>query len=343
MNASTIAAAEADLLPKRRPGRQSDAAVIEYEEKVAEFCSLILQIKSTMDFDVGSRGWCYILEHHGLRKGDFGAAEKLITDCRKSGALPLDICAEDESRKTVGLQVLDDPDVAREAASWIDYITNDVHKNYTPVGFWDDLDTYVEVAVEKLDLRNLFEAPCAEFHVPIQNFKGWSDLNARAAMMRRFAEHEAAGRRCVLLLCGDHDPGGLHITDTMRKNLADLSGAVGWTPDNLIITRFGLNADFIDRHGLTWIDNLETSSGGQLDDPKHDDHDKRYVQDYIARFGVRKCEANALVVEPEIGRDLCRDAILQYVPADAPARYRRKLDRERAKLRQEISQQMGAS
>ena len=50
--------------------------------------------------------------------------------------------------------------------------------------------------------------------------------------------------------------------------------------------RFGLNADFIDRHGLTWIDNLETSSGQQLDDPDHDDHDKEYVQDYIARFGV---------------------------------------------------------
>jgi hypothetical protein len=92
--------------------------------------------------------------------------------------------------------------------------------------------------------------------------------------MKRFAEHEAAGRQCVLLLCGDHDPGGLHITDKMRKNLSDLSGAVGWTPENLIISRFGLNADFINRHRLTWIDNLETSSGKQLDDENHDDHYK---------------------------------------------------------------------
>ena len=68
---------------------------------------------------------------------------------------------------------------------------------------------------------------------------------------------------------------------------------------NLVITRFGLNADFIDANDLTWIDNLETSSGGQLDDPDHNDHNKDYVQDYIAEFGVRKCEANALVVEPD--------------------------------------------
>ena len=160
---------DADLLPKRSRGRQSDAAILQYGERVAEFCNLILQIKSTMDFDVGSRGWCYILEHHGLRKGEFGAAEKLITDCRKSGPLPLDICAG-RVRKVVGLQRLDDPDIEGEAASWIDYITNDVHKTYTPVSFWDNLDHYVEVAVEKLDLRNLFEAPCAERHVGSPHF-----------------------------------------------------------------------------------------------------------------------------------------------------------------------------
>jgi hypothetical protein len=44
------------------------------------------------------------------------------------------------------------------------------------------------VAVEKLDLRNLFENVCAEFYVPITNLKGWSDLNARAAMMKREGE-----------------------------------------------------------------------------------------------------------------------------------------------------------
>ena len=61
---------------------------------------------------------------------------------------------------------------------------------------------------------------------PITNFKGWSDLNARAAMMRRFAYWAARGKKCILLLCGDHDPGGLLITETMRKNLNDLGAAM---------------------------------------------------------------------------------------------------------------------
>ena len=47
------------------------------------------------------------------------------------------------------------------------------------------------------------------------------------------------------------------------------------------------------------------------------------------RFGARKVEADALVVQPEAGRKLCRDAILRYVPADAPERYARRLAAER--------------
>ena len=160
-------------------------------------------------------------------------------------------------------------------------------------------------------------------------------------MMRRFAEHESAGRQCVLLLCGDHDPGGLAITGTMRRNLEDLARAVGWSPHNLVISRFGLNADFINRQGLTWIDNLETSSGQKLDDPRHHDHNKAYVQDYIRRFGVRKCEANALVVAPDVGRDLCRRAILEHVPAEAPQAYSDRLEIERNQLLAAIRRLIG--
>jgi hypothetical protein len=275
-----------------------------------------------------------------LHKGDFDTGEKLITACRKSGDLPLDICAEDASRDAIGVETIDNLDVPGKVDSLIDHLLNDAPEGYLPISLWDDLDVYVEVATEKLDLRNLFEPVCRELHVPITNFKGWSDLNARAAMMRRFKMHEAQGRKCVLLVCGDHDPGGLLITQTLRKNLEDLSGAVGWSPTNLVLIRFGLNADFIDANDLTWIDNLETSSGGRLDDENHADHNKDYVQDYIAEFGVHKCEANALVVEPIIGRQLCRDAIIEHIPAHAVARYERKLNRVRKRLRSALRERV---
>jgi hypothetical protein len=167
-------------------------------------------------------------------------------------------------------------------------------------------------------------------------------------MMRRFKEHEANGRQCILLLCTDHDPGGLNITDWMRENFyalanaySDAEGPIDWKPDNLKIIRFGLNKDFIDANNLTWIDNLETSSGKRLDDPEHNDHYKDYVQEYIRKFGVRKCEANALVAVPEMGRQLVRDAIMKHLPAGAHKRYRARLARIQALLQKAIKERIG--
>jgi hypothetical protein len=222
----TTAINDTGLLPKRSRGRPTPQQAEQHKARVKEFCRLIREIYSTMDFKVGARGWCYILERHGLRKGQFDEAEKLINDCRKSGELPIDICAEDQSRATIGLEQLDSNDIPQQVDSWVDHLRNHAHEQYTPDSFWDDLPVYIEVATEKLDLRNLFEPVCRELHVPITNFKGWSDLNSRVAMMRRFKYHEAAGRKCILLLCGDHDPGGLQITDTMRKNFWDFGQCI---------------------------------------------------------------------------------------------------------------------
>jgi hypothetical protein len=125
-------------LPRRRRGRQTSENEAEYQTRRGAFCRLIRQIRSTMDFDVGSRGWCYILEPHGLTKGDFDAAQVLITDCRKTGELPLDICAEDDSRETIGLQGRpDNADVENKAQGWVDFVRNDAHRNYRPFNFWD--------------------------------------------------------------------------------------------------------------------------------------------------------------------------------------------------------------
>jgi hypothetical protein len=53
-----------------------------------------------------------------------------------------------------------------------------------------------------------------------------------------------------------------------------------------------------------------------LADEHHNDHGKPYVQSYLRQFGIRKVEANALVVRPEAGRRLCLDAIRRYIPDD---------------------------
>ena len=65
------------LIPKRPRGRQSPAAEARYQEEVRAFRATVLKIKSTLDFAIGPREYCYLLEPHGLNKGDFDAAQKL--------------------------------------------------------------------------------------------------------------------------------------------------------------------------------------------------------------------------------------------------------------------------
>ena len=148
-----------------------------------------------MEFKVSSRGWGYILEGRGLiTKVDLDKAEKLINDCRKSGHLPLDFCREDDGRQTVNLEEITDEDTEEFAQNWVDYLVGRAHEQFTPFSFWEDQEVYIEMTVEKVDLLSLFEPICKRFRIPITNISGWSDINKRAAIMKRFAYWEARGQ-----------------------------------------------------------------------------------------------------------------------------------------------------
>lgn len=327
-------------LPTVKMGRRTADAERLYQQEVELFCQGVKEVNSSLDFQVSSRGWCYLLEEYGLNKGDFDRAQNLINECRKSGKLPLNICAEDSTRTAEGIDNPDDSDIENYAFEWVDYVRNELSTFYNPYYFSDFQGCYIEMLVEKIDLKGIFKPVCEEYKIPLGNNKGWADINSRAALMLRFKEWESKGKQCVLLYCGDHDPGGLNISDTIRTNLSALSNAVGWSPDNLIIDRFGLNYDFIIANNLTWIENLETGTGGRLDNPKHNDFNKPYVQNYLKQFGARKVEANALVTRVEEGRKLCEDAVLKYINLDGIDSYNDATKEARRQLQKAITNLM---
>ena len=299
-------------IPKQKRGRQSQLAKEKHEQDVIKFYAELKAINNRLPFKVSSRGWCYILEDHGLMKGDFKAAQDLINNGRKKGLLPLNFTAQDGSRAFSCIQYTDDTTPKQEAENIISSALSG-HNHYNPLKFWDYQDYYIELIVEKVDLKSLFEKQCERFNIPVANAKGWSDINMRAEMVRRFKFWEDKGKTPVLLYCGDHDPAGINISNLIKKNLDDLSEATGWKADNLIIDRFGLNYDFIHTNNLSWIDNLETGAGKNLASTKHPDHFKAWVQDYIAKYGVRKVEANALVVRIDAGRQLFKSTLDKYI------------------------------
>lgn len=339
-------------LPTRGKGR---------EESLLNFAQELVKIQSQIDFKVSARGWCYQLEQFGLiTKAEFDRIEGIVNECRDKGYLAIDFVAAEESRKFSGVEIPQDLSPAEFLKSFLNDVL-EAEKYYTP-DWWEGEEYYIQMVVEKIDLKSLFEPVCEDYHIPIATSKGWSSKLQRAEYARRFKQAEDMGLKCVLLYCGDHDPDGLRISEFLRNNLDDLAfirwldGGSGYDPTDLKIDRFGLNYDFIVANNLSWIENLITGAKQpcricgkpkSLADPHHPNHFMDYVQAYLQEVGERKCEANALVVAPTQGRQLCREAIEKYVGPDAVDRFKDRWQvvsdkmeevRENAKVRDSVEE-----
>lgn len=296
------------------------------EERLREFADKIKVLQEQIGFKVSARGWCYQLESERLiNKDEFDKVESWINKCRKNGILPIDFTSEEEGRKFSGVEVPDTDTPIEDLKYWIEN-TLTTEERYV-ANWWEGEEYYIQMLVEKIDLKTLFEPVCKKYKIPIATSKGWSSMLQRAVYSRRFKEAEEQGLKPLLLYCGDHDPDGLRISDFIRTNIEDLKniewedGLTGYDPEDLLIVRFGLDSDFIEKHKLTWINNLITGSGKNLASSSHKNNQMDYVQDYIKKFGVRKCEANAIVPMPKIARKFVEDTIKEYLGADAEERF----------------------
>ena len=319
------------------------------DERLREFAEKIKKLSEQIGFKVSARGWCYQLETERLiNKDEFNKVESWINKCRKKGILSIDFTAEEEGRKFKGVEIPTYDSPIADLRDWLVH-ARDSHKYYTP-NWWNGETYYIQMLVEKVDLKTLFYPVCKKYHIPIATSKGWSSMLQRAEYARRFKEAEDKGLKCVLLYCGDHDPDGLRISETIRKNLADLQyiewddGEEGYNPEDLQIERFGLDADFIEEHNLIWIDNLITGSGselakivdgkiipGKISKGKHagEPHQNfymTYLQDYLNKYGVRKCEANAIVTIPAISREFVEGIIINFLGDGSFNRFQKKRD-----------------
>jgi hypothetical protein len=299
-----------------------------------------------MGIKASARGNAYLLEQVGqITKVDFDWAEGLVLECIKASYLPVDFVKQDPARAFLGVEGPDDETPVEYFRGQLRYTVKE-GGGYVP-DYWDGESKYIQMVVEKVDLITLFrpddrdidraagagitlEPICQNFHIPIANSKGWSSVLQRATFARRFKEAEERGLKSVLIVWGDHDADGLRITDAYYSNLEQIKGIhwsdgeTGYDPSDLEIKRIGLNYDFIRKYNISSIDNLETSSGKDLADPRHPNHKLPYVQDYIRDFGVRKWEAQALVQRPVEAQQLCKQEILKLLGQDAEKHFKQK-------------------
>ena len=314
--------------------------------QLEEFASTLMKIQDIIVEKYGSRGWCYILEVQRLiNKDEFDKLEKLINDLRKQGYLPINFTAQDTARDFLH-RLPDEEDVGDYICGWVDHAETGIIEEYAH-DFLMGQDYYLIVMVEKIDLKILFRNICKELQIPIANCRGWSDINSRAELIKHIKKAKDRGQTPVLLYCGDYDPSGLEISNTIKKNLNDLEKATGYNADDLIIDRFGLNKEFIIENKLTWIDNLITGTGGRIAEEidgeivqgrtkkgrPHPDFNKTSTQAYLKENGVRKVEANALVVAPKKAAELLMNTIHKYIPQDEIKTYLKQRKQKREEIK----------
>ena len=284
------------------------------------FAQKILALKEKTSQKMSSRGWCYFLEGYNLiTKGEFDKLQKSINLCRKYGMLPIDMVAEDPKRQYYGVEIPTTISPEAYMKQWLK-MTRDSAYYFTP-DWWDGEEYYIQMMVEKIDLVNMFKPICEEYHIPIVNAGGWYDILERAQAAERFKAAEANGLKPVILYFGDLDPYGMAISDSLLKGFYDIRLGTKWSPDNLVVDRFGLSYEFIEEQDLTWIDNLESGSGRDMSNDTN-----RIVTEYIDDYGIRKCEANAIMRDTarDAGLDLCRTTIENYLGDEVLERFEEK-------------------
>ncbi|MBA7558406.1 hypothetical protein ES708_00009 [subsurface metagenome] len=312
-------------LPTKIRGRPKKGQKEAYLAELEAFAKQIQDAAKSARQKASSRGWCYLLEGFGvIDKSQFDACEGFINEARKEGILPIDFVLEEAARAFDGLETIDDRGPRQFLADYLEG-AKDIYRMYEGVSFWEAQPVYIQMLVEKIDLKQLFRKITRKYHIPIATSRGWYSILQRAEMAKRFKFWEERGKAPVLLYCGDHDPTGLQISEALISNFWDITKGTKWEPTDLIVDRFGLNYTLIMEANLTWIDNLISASG------RPPDLKKAFVRDYIAQYGERKVEANALVIRPDLAEELVEQAILKYVPEDGFAKYQyAKLERQGA-------------
>ena len=332
---------------KLKPGGQKKGAKEEYIDSLRVFAEDIKEAQRGIDFQMSARGWCYIMEQFGLEKSDFERGQIWINECRLYGFLEAGFILEDESHEVEGQS--DESEsvekfVEGQYDMWQtaeDYYT-DSWQLYDGISFWEDKDYYLQLLVEKVDLKSLFSDICNKYKIPMANLHGWGSIEQKAVMAKNFQLAEEGGKEPVLLVCCDFDPPGLCISDVLEDWFEKYSNFTGWDPANLKVERIGLAYNFIQDNHLTWVDNLLTASGKDMSSPHHEFYKKNiyHIREYIAKYGVRKCEANAVVVVPELGRKMLQDFINKWLGEDAYKDYLSTLETEQSRAKELIEERL---
>jgi hypothetical protein len=134
------------------------------------------------------------------KQNEYDNLGNVINDARLAGLVDWN-AIEDRTRNMQRLSHWDDPaDIMHGAA-------NSYHTDW-----WKNQDHYVEVWVEKEALAGVIQRPSEIMDVPWLCCRGYMSQSEMWSAAMRMQQKMRAGKQCVVLHLGDHDPSGIDMT-----------------------------------------------------------------------------------------------------------------------------------
>jgi hypothetical protein len=154
---------------------------------------------------------------------------------------------------------------------------------------WDNMETYVEVWVEKDALIGIIQKACTKLDVPNFSCRGYTSQSEMWRAAQRFIEKQEQGKSNILIHLGDHDPSGIDMT-------RDISERLEYFGANVQVDRIALNRDQIDTYN-------PPPNPAKLTDSR--------CQGYIKKHGKTSWELDAL--PPDKLENLIKKEVTQYL------------------------------
>ncbi len=135
---------------------------------------------------------------------------------REDEILPMD-CFVDETR-----QILDINDIFETPEEYIEKGIS--YLRYAPEDYkvprWYKQPNYVEVWIEKGAMAGTLESILEDSHIRIAPLKGFSGIDFLYRNVQRLIEKQKMGKSIHILYCGDYDPSGLVMDDSIDEKLS---------------------------------------------------------------------------------------------------------------------------
>jgi hypothetical protein len=185
----------------------------------------------------------------------------IISQARLSGMLHWDIMV-DRTREVRAVAHWDGPgDIVNACASQFRLNTR------------SDQDCYIEAWVEKEALAGIVVPACHNLDINSLVCRGYVSQSAMWEGAMRFGRNNKAGKECVLLYLGDHDPSGIDMTRDIRDRLNDTFGIP------VEVVRIALTMDQIDEF-------QPPPNPAKITDSRY--------EGYLREYGVESWEMDAL-------------------------------------------------